>query len=242
MPKARILIVDDERDLVWAVRNSLCDEDFEVFTAGDGLEALTIAQTYRPDLIILDILMPRLDGLQVCQRLRRNPELAAVPIIFLTVRNTIEDRIKGLDTGSDDYLVKPFDLGELKARIRALLRRAHPALPGLLDSAGQCSLLKVGPFTLDPPTCQVQIRKKTIQLTQTEFDLLHYLALHPGEVFSSHQLLQQVWGYPPALADPSLVRWHIKNLRAKIEPDPNHPIYICNLPRHGYMFERRRSF
>ncbi|MDP3185262.1 MAG: response regulator, partial [Anaerolineales bacterium] len=107
MLKARILLVDDEQDLLWAVRHSLCDEDYEVFTAGDGLEALTIAQTYRPDLIILDILMPRLDGLQVCHRLRRDPELAAVPIIFLTVRNTIEDRIKGLDTGSDDYLVKP---------------------------------------------------------------------------------------------------------------------------------------
>jgi len=241
MSKARILLVDDEQDLVWAVRNSLCDEDFEVFTAGDGLEALTIAQTYRPDLIILDILMPRLDGLQVCYRLRRDPELAAVPIIFLTVRNTIEDRIKGLDTGSDDYLVKPFDLGELKARIRALLRRTHPALSDLPASDRQHSLLEVGPLTLDAQTCQVQIEEKTVQLTTTEFELLRYLALHSGQTFSSYQLLQQVWGYPPDTADPSLVRWHIKNLRAKIEPDPNHPIHICNLPRHGYVFERRRN-
>lgn len=241
MPKARILLVDDEQDLVWAVRHSLCDEDYEVFTAGDGLEALSIAQSHCPDIIILDILMPRLDGLQVCHRLRRDPVLAAVPIIFLTVRNAIEDRIKGLDEGSDDYLVKPFDLGELKARIRALLRRTHLALSGLPDPAGQRSLLKVGPFTLDAQACQVQIGKKTVRLTKTEFDLLHYLALHPGEVFSSHQLLQQVWGYPPALADPSLVRWHIKNLRAKIEPDPDHPVHVCNLPRLGYVFERRRE-
>jgi two-component system response regulator RpaA len=240
MPKDRILLVDDEQDLVWAVRHSLCDEDYEVFTASDGLEALAIAQSHRPNIIILDILMPCLDGLQVCRRLRQDPTLASVPIIFLTVRNTVEDRIKGLDAGSDDYLVKPFDLGELKARIRALLRRDHPALPDLPDLVGQCSSLKIGLFTLSPRTCQVNIGKKIVQLTQTEFDLLHYLALHPGEVFSSHQLLQQVWGYPPAIADPSLVRWHIKNLRAKVEPDPSHPIYVCNQPRHGYVFERRR--
>lgn len=239
MPKVRILLVDDEQDLVWAVRHSLCDEGYEVFTAGDGLEALAIAQKRRPDIIILDILMPCLDGLQVCRRLRQDPTLANVPIIFLTVRSAVEDRIKGLEAGSNDYLVKPFDMGELKARLRALLRRDHPPLPGFPNHAGQCSLLKVGPFTLDPRTCQVHIGKKTVQLTQREFDLLYYLALHPSEVFSSYQLLQQVWGYPPALADPSLVRWHIKNLRAKIEPDPDHPVYVCNLPRHGYIFERR---
>jgi len=230
---ARILVVDDEQDLVWAVRQSLSDEDYEVLTAYDGVEALAVAQRHRPDLVILDIAMPRLDGLQVCRRMRRDPTLAAVPILFLTVRSAIKDRIKGLDEGGDDYLAKPFDLGELKARVRALLRRSRPApegSPGLL--------LVAGLLVLDLHTREVRVGEKTVQLTPTEFDLLHHLMTHPGEVYSSRQLLRQVWGYPPKTADPGLVRWHIKNLRTKIEPDPAHPVYILTVSRHGYMFER----
>jgi DNA-binding response OmpR family regulator len=235
MAMARILLVDDEQDLVWAVQHSLSDESYEVLTAYDGVEALTIARRHRPDLVILDIVMPHLDGLQVCQRLRRDPTLAAVPILFLTGRSAIEDRITGLDEGGDDYLVKPFDLQELKARVRALLRRRRSASEGGPGSEGQDSLLVVGPLTLDLHTCQASVGEKTVQLTPTEFDLLHHLMIHPGEVFSSLQLLQQVWGYPPETADPGLVRWHIKNLRAKIEPDPANPVYICTVPRHGYI-------
>ncbi len=237
----RILLVDDEQDLLWAAWQSLSDEGYEVLTACDGMEALATAQQHHPDLIILDIVMPRLNGLQVCHRLRRNPKLAAVPIIFLTIRSTVEDRLTGFEEGSDDYLTKPFDLRELKARIQALLRRSRPASNGNGGSAEGLSLLAVGSLTLDLHTFQACIEEKTIQLTTIEFELIHHLMLHPGEVFSSQQLLQQVWGYPPETADPSLVRWHIKNLRAKIEPDPGNPVYICNLPRHGYMFERRNS-
>ncbi|MFQ5813798.1 MAG: response regulator transcription factor [Anaerolineae bacterium] len=238
----RVLLVDDERDLIWAVQHSLSDEGYEVLTAYDGTEALTVARRHRPDLIILDIVMPRLDGLQVCHRLRRDPKLATVPILFLTVRSAIEDRIKGLDRGGDDYLVKPFDMGELRARIRALLRRRRPALNGASQSENRNSLLVVGPLTLDLHTCQVNVNGQTVQLTPTEFDLLRYLMVHPGEIFSSQRLLQQVWGYCPETADPSLVRWHIKNLREKIEPDPAQPVYIRTVPRHGYMLERRGSF
>jgi len=237
----RILIVDDEKDLVWAVRHSLSDEGYEVLTAYDGVEALTVARGHRPDLVILDIVMPRLDGLQVCHRLRRDPTLAAVPVLFLTVRSAIEDRIKGLDEGGDDYLVKPFDLGELKARVKALLRRTQPTPGGNTEPGGQGSILMVGPLTLDLHTCQVRVEEKTMQLTPVEFDLLHYLMLHPGEVFSSKQLLQQVWGYPPQTADSGLIRWHIKNLRTKIEPDPAHPVCIRTIPRHGYVLDRRMS-
>jgi DNA-binding response OmpR family regulator len=269
---ARILLVDDEQDLVWAVQHGLNDEGHEILTAYDGLEALAIARRHRPDLVILDIVMPRLDGLQVSRRLRRDPTLAAVPILFLTVRSTIEDRVAGLDEGGDDYLVKPFDLGELKARVRALLRRVrmsrsstpgHPADgPGPED---QDFLLVIGPLTLDLRSRQVRVREKpvqfsylvagtvsitdtlsrsstpgqqgekTVQLTPAEFDLLHHLMLHPGEVFSSTQLLRQVWGYPPETADPGLVRWHMRNLRAKIEPDPAHPLYLLTIPHHGYI-------
>jgi DNA-binding response OmpR family regulator len=153
MLKTRILVVDDEKDLVWAVQHSLGDESYEVFTAYDGMEALAVARRHHPDLVILDICMPRLDGVQVCRRLRRNPTLATVPTLFLTVRDAIEDRIKGLDEGGDDYLVKPFDLGELKARVRALLRRARFAPEGGLGPEGRDFLL------IEPdPTHPIYIR------------------------------------------------------------------------------------
>jgi len=237
----RILLVDDEQDLVWAVRHGLSEEGYEVLTAYDGMEALGVARRHRPELVILDIVMPRLDGLQVCRRLRQDPTLAAVPILFLTERSAIEDRIKGLDEGGDDYLTKPFDLEELKARVRALLRRARSALEGGLGPEGRDSLLVVGLLTLDLHARQVHVGEKTVQLTPTEFDLLHHLMAHPGEVFSSRQLLRQVWGYPPKSADPGLVRFHVRNLRVKIEPDSAHPVYIHTVPGHGYMLERRGS-
>ena len=241
MPKTRIMVVDDEQDLVWAVRHSLSDEGYEVLTAYDGVEALGVAQRHRPDLVILDIVMPRLDGLQVCRRLRRDHALAAVPILFLTERSTIEDRVKGLDVGGDDYLVKPFDLGELKARVRALLRRARSLPEGVPATADRGPLLVVDPLALDLYTNQVYMGEKTEQLTPTEFNLLHHLMIHPGEIFSGQQLMQQVLGYPPRTADPSLVRGHIRNLRVKIEPNPSHPIYIRTVPHHGYTFERRKA-
>jgi DNA-binding response OmpR family regulator len=236
MPGICILVVDDEQDLVWAIRHSLNDEGYDVLTAYDGMEALAVAQRHRPDLVILDIVMPRLDGLQVCYRLRRDLTLAAVPILFLTVRSAVEDRIKGLHEGADDYLIKPFNLSELKARIRALLRRSRQAPEENRGTEKRDSLM-VGSLTLDPYSRQVHIGEKTAQLTPAEFDIFYFFMCHPDEVFSSQQLLKQVWNYPPQSADPGLVRWHIKNLRAKIEPDPGHPMYIHTLPRYGYVLK-----
>lgn len=236
-----ILIVDDEQDLVWGIQNVLRDEGYEVLTAYNGVEALCVAERRRPDLIILDVVMPRLDGLQVCRRLRRDPTLAAVPILFLTVRSDVQDRIKGLDEGADDYLVKPFNLGELKARVRALLRRRQGAPIGDAATRGRQFVLSAGPLTLDMRTCQLNVGGSNVQLTPTEFELLRYLMIHAGETFTSQQLLQQVWGYSPNSTDPSLVRVHIKNLREKIEPDPSNPTYILTIPRHGYMLERRHA-
>jgi len=233
---ARILLADDEPDLVWALRHSLSGEGYEVLTACNGVEALTIARRHHPDLVILDITMPGLDGLQVCQRLRQDSALSTVPILFLTVRSAIEDKITGLDEGGDDYLVKPFDLRELKARIKVLLRRARRAprggpLPGAKDAP-----LVVGSITLDPNTYLVHVGTKTVRPTPVEFDLLCHLMARPGKIFSGQQLLQEVWGYPPEMADTGLVRWHIMNLRAKIEPDPAHPVFIRTVPRQGYIF------
>lgn len=234
---SRILLVDDEQDLVWAVRHSLRDEGYEVLAAYDGQEALTVARRHRPDLVILDIMLPRLNGLQVCRQLRRDPALAAVPILFLSVHRGIDDRVAGLDEGGDDYLTKPFDLRELKARVRALLRRSRVAPTERQEANDQSSPLVVGALTLDPLTRQVRVGGKAVQLTPAEFDLLRHLMAHPGEVFSSQQLLEQVWGYNQEMAEPSLVRWHIRNLRTKIEPDPSQPVYICTVPRHGYILD-----
>ena len=226
-----ILLVDDERDLVWTMQHSLHDEGYEVLTAYDGAEGLALAQRQRPDLAILDINMPTMNGLQMCHELRRDPALGNIPILFVTARSSLHDRISGLDEGGDDYLVKPFGLGELKARVRALLRRAHSAAIEERDS------MSVGGLTLDLKTFQITIAGRTEQLTPCEFDLLHYLMAHPGEVVSSRQLLQRVWGYSPETADPSLVRWHLKNLRAKLELEPEHPVYLRFIPRRGYILK-----
>ena len=232
---AHILVVDDEVDLAWALRQSLSDEGYEVSIAQDGKEALGAVARQRPDLIILDIKMPRMDGLEVCHRLRHDPSCAAVPILFLTVRSGIQDRIKGLDEGGDDYLSKPFDLGELKARVRALLRRAEPMRQ--LDSAEEEHfVIQAGETTMNLRTRQVLVAEKSVALTPTEFELLRHFMLSPQEVFSVAQLLEQVWDEPPGAGQPGLVRWYIKKLREKIEPDPSNPVYICSMRGHGYFF------
>ena len=236
----RILLADDEADLVWAVQHSLCDEGYEVLTAADGAEAITIAQRRHPDLIILDIVMPRLDGIQALHKLRRDLDLAAVPILCLTSRSAMEDRIKGFDEGADDYLVKPFDLRELKARIKSLLRRSQrrtTETPRFAQT--ECSLIIVGSLTLNLHTYQVRVGETEAQLTRAEFDLLRYLMTHPGQIFSSQQLLEEVWDYPPGTADLGLVRWHVKNLRSKLGSEPGHPGYICTVPHHGYILEEK---
>ncbi len=233
---ARILVVDDEPDLTWALRYSLSDEGYEVLIAQDGTEALAAVRQQRPDLIILDINMPGLNGLEVCRELRRDPALATVPILFLTVRDSLEDKVKGLDEGADDYLPKPFDLEELKARVRVLLRRAQLVSGPQLAQQEQLSMIEVGEVTLDLRGRQVHIGEKKIPLTPTQFDLLHHFMLNPNEVFSAEQLLEEVWDYASGEGQRGLVRWHIKNLREEIEPDPSNPVYIRTRHGHGYVF------
>jgi DNA-binding response OmpR family regulator len=232
MALAKILMVDDEQDLVWAVRYTLIAEGYEVLTASNGIEAITLAQSSQPDLIILDIMMPHIDGIQVCHILRRDQHLATVPILFLSKQCSITDRITGLDDGADDYLGKPFDFGELKARLRALLRRGAIA-PVAHDVV--TSVLNYADLHLDLRTHQVTTKKTTVLLTPAEFDLLRHFLTHQGEIFSSQQLLQQVWSYDPDASEHGLVRWHIMNLRAKIEPDCGQPVYLRTVPRHGYI-------
>jgi DNA-binding response OmpR family regulator len=227
----RILVIDDEEDLVWAISYALKDEGYEIVTAGDGAEGIAAAYRAQPDLVILDIVMPVVDGIQVCATLRRDPNLAVVPILFLTRRSSIEDRINGLNDGADDYLIKPFDIGELKARVGALLRRAgrRAASPERLTQ------LVYRDLSLDLRTHQVTIGGRGVLLTPAEFDLLRHLLMHQGQVFSSEQLLTQVWRYPADTREHGLVRWHVMNLRAKIEPEAGRPVYLRTVPRHGYI-------
>jgi DNA-binding response OmpR family regulator len=234
----RILLVDDEPDLVWAIRYSLCDAGYAVMTAQDGEAGLEMARLHHPDLIILDIVMPKLDGIQICWYLRRDPSTAAIPILFLSMRNAIEDRVACLEQGGDDYLAKPFDLRELKARIAALLRRGSGGATPQPTAQNASAWLAVGPLALNLHTYQVRVADKAIHLTPAEFKLLHYLMQYPDRIFSSQHLLQEVWGYSRESADPGIVRWHIKKLRAKVEPNPDQPRYIRTVPRHGFgLFE-----
>ncbi len=183
---------------------------------------------YRPDAVVLDIVMPEMDGFEVCRQARAEPELANTPILFLTVKQQIDDVLKGFHAGADDYLTKPFDLRELAVRIEALLRRANGAKPTVDE-------LQAGPLTLDPTTHKVQVEERTEQLTPREYDLLYYMLRRAGTIVSVDEALQDVWGYEPGAGDPDLVRAHIRNLRLKVEPDPAQPAHIKTVPRRGYI-------
>jgi DNA-binding response OmpR family regulator len=230
-----VLVADDERDLVWALRRCLCDEGYRVSCAHDGVEALALIRQLQPDLVILDVVMPGMNGFDVCHRVRQDTSVAHIPIMFLTVRDAIADRVYGLDSGSDDYMTKPFDLREIKARVRALYRRKQATCSQEQEDTEQDTVLSLPPLSLNLRTHRLQIDERVVQLTETEFNLLHHLMGHPDELFTSEQLLKQVWDYPWGTGDPSLVRWHIRNLRAKIEPDPAQPVFLRTIPRQGYF-------
>jgi len=219
--------VDDERSILDVIRRRLESEGYEVITARDGEEALKVALAWGPDIAILDVIMPKMDGLELCRRMREQPELAGLPVLFLTSRESVEDRIRGFEAGADDYLPKPFDLRELSLRIRALLRRVRPVPEGT-------DVLRVGRLALHLNTFILEAGDRQALLTPVEFQLMQHLMKHPGVVFTSERLLKEVWGYPVGAGSTDLVRAHIRNIRAKIEPDPAEPIYIRTVSRHGY--------
>jgi DNA-binding response OmpR family regulator len=225
---ARILVVDDDRDVAGTIERTLKRRDHQVVVAYSGIQALQLIQGQRPDLVVLDIMMPRMDGIEVCQRIRALPNVASVPILFLTAKGKIEDKIVGFEAGADDYLTKPFDLRELELRVKALLRRS---LPTEVPKAP----LEIGSLSLDPRTFELSVDGEVLLLTPVEFELLYYLMRHAGEVVSTERLLQEVWEYPPGTGDPNLVRAHIRNIRSKIEPEPDNPTYIKTISRHGYL-------
>jgi DNA-binding response OmpR family regulator len=227
---AHILIIDDEPLILNSIRRVLEREGFEVSEAPGGQQGLDLIAQKSPDLIVLDIVMPEMNGQEVCRRLRADPFTARLPIIFLTAQGRPEQIAHGLDAGADDYLVKPFDVIELPARIRALLRRAPS---GPLDAAS--GYIVVGDLRLHTTHPEVQVKGAEIELTSVEHRLLHYLLLHAGKPISVDQLLQDIWEYPPGVGNPKLVQVHVANLRTKIEPQPNTPQYILNIRGRGYI-------
>jgi len=200
----RVLVVEDDEEIAEVLRRSLRGEGYEVQTSGDGVEALDMAVSFVPDLVVLDLGLPGMDGVEVCRRLRAEGD---VPILILTARTETDDRVAGLDSGADDYLAKPFERPELLARIRALLRRRPPR--------GSASL-RVGDLTLNPDTREVRRGEREVELTNREFELLEYLMRNERLVVSRERLLDEVWGYDP-MAATNTIDVFVSNLRRKLE-------------------------
>ncbi len=222
-----ILAVDDDNEVLETVGRVLRHENYEVSLASSAAQALVRLEQRMPDLMILDIIMPEVDGVTLCRQLRQDSRYIALPILFLTAKGGTEDIVTGLDAGADDYVVKPFELAELRARITALLRR------GSRDK-GNDAILQLNDLRLDSDTYQVTVDNTSIQLTSTEHRLLRYLMEHPNQALSPSHLLQAVWEYPPNTGDPDLVRAHVRNLRAKIEKGARRK-YIRTIHGVGYM-------
>ena len=226
---ASILVVDDNIDVADTIKRSLSNKGHVVNVVYGGAEALEAVKREQPHLIVLDVIMPHMDGIEVCRRIRQDPQVAHIPIIFLTALGRLSDKLEGFDAGADDYLSKPFHFQELEVRVRALLRRSLP------PAEAEPDVLVVGDLHLNRRTYEIRVGSKASLLTPIEFELLHYLMSHAGEVFSSERLLQDVWEYPPRTGDPALVRMHVKNIRDKIEREPSRPQYLRTVSRHGYM-------
>src|ERR1700710_1621213 len=217
----RVLVVEDDADIADVLRRSLRNEGYEVRTSADGVEALDMAVGFVPDLVVLDLGLPGLDGIEVCRRLRQEGD---VPILMLTARAETEDRVGGLDSGADDYLVKPFERQELLARIRALLRRRPPR-----GSAP----LRVGDLTLNPDTHEVQRAARAVELTQREFELLEYMMRNERIVLSRQRLLDEVWGYDP-FSTTNTIEVFVSNLRRKLEAG-GEPRLLHTIRGAGYV-------
>ncbi|HEY3247856.1 MAG TPA: response regulator transcription factor [bacterium] len=228
MMSHKILVVDDEPHIVELVKYNLLQEGFEVVTAHDGDEALARTRQDHPDLIVLDIMLPYVDGLEVCRQVRRE---SGVPIIMLTAKDGELERVVGLELGADDYVTKPFSPRELVARVRAILRRTSRAGAEAADGP-----VASGGLALDPATHEVSLRGRAIDLTAKEFELLKLLLSHPNRVFTRDFLLEHIWGYD-YYGSTRTVDMHISRLREKIEDDPAAPTFIITVRGVGYKFK-----
>jgi len=224
----RVLVVDDDPTVSEVVTLYLEREGYEVEVVADGLLAVERATADPPDLVVLDLMLPGIDGLEVCRRLRA---LAPVPVIMLTARGEETDRIIGLDLGADDYLTKPFSPRELMSRVRAVLRRAQAPLP----ASGLPAVFEAGPLSVDLPAHEARLHGEVIALTAREFELLVHLMRNPRRAFRREELLEAVWGW--TFGDTSTVTVHVRRLREKIEADPANPRHLTTVWGVGYRFE-----
>jgi len=228
--KAKILIVDDEKNIVDILKFNLVKEGFQTVEAYDGEQAIECALKEKPDLILLDIMLPKMDGFTVCSKLRQS---ISTPIIMITAKEEEVDKVLGLELGADDYITKPFSPRELMARVKANLRRVS------IESAAtkECSTLKCGDLEIDVERYEVRRNNQVIELTLREFELLKFLALQQGQVFSRENLLEKVWGYE-YYGDVRTVDVTVRRLREKVESDPSNPNYIMTKRGVGYYFNR----
>ena len=223
----RILIVEDDPSLARILSDSLSDEGFQTKTSGDGNVAIGLAATFAPDLVLLDVSLPGKGGLELCRLWREGPR---IPIIMLTARALKHDKLRGLQAGADDYITKPFDLDELLARVRAVLRRARPTV----------THIALGDVVVDFETHQAWRRGEPLDLSHKEMALLHYLAVREDSIVHRDELLKEIWGYPESPHTRS-VDHAIARLRRKIEPDPHHPQFIHSAYAGGYLMTLRRT-
>lgn len=226
----KILVVDDEKSIVKGIKFGLVQDDYEVDVAYDGQEALDQAKANNYDLIVLDVMLPKIDGLNVCQQIR---EFSNVPVIMLTAKGEDMDKILGLEYGADDYMTKPFNILELKARIKAIMRRANSSTK---NSEDEYQVLKSGEIRLEVESRRVFVSDTEVNLTAKEFDLLELFLNHSNKVYSRENLLNVVWGYDYP-GDVRTVDVHVRRLREKVEPNPSEPTYIHTKWGVGYYFQ-----
>lgn len=226
---AKIIVVDDDAAIQTLVKVNLQMQGHQILTANDGVEGYALIQQERPDLAILDVMMPNADGYTVAQRIRKNPEVAQLPILMLTALGVVDDKVRGFEVGADDYLVKPFELPELLVRVRALLRRSGQ----LPKSSATTDVLSIGDLTLIPENLEAKILNQIVKLTPTEFEILNCLVQNHHQTISLGKLLQEVWGYSPN-DDVETIRVHVRHLRTKLDKASNGKSYIETIYGGGY--------
>ena len=231
--RPRLLVVDDEQNIVDFIRLGMRYEGYRVDDAGDGISGIDMAQRLRPSLIILDVMLPGLDGIEVCRRLRENEATTDIPILMLTAKDEVRDRVTGLESGADDYLTKPFSFEELLARVRALLRRQQRVV-----AAGGPGgrVLHVADVTLDEAAREVQRGDRIIELTATEYNLLHLFMTHPRQVLDRQTILNRVWGYD-FMGETNIIEVYVRYLREKLEDEPSNPKLIQTVRSVGYVMK-----
>jgi two-component system alkaline phosphatase synthesis response regulator PhoP len=229
----RLLLVEDDKDIVELVRYNLEKEGYQLTSTADGATGLAQIHKAPPDLLILDLMLPKISGLDICKEIRKDVNLNRLPILILTAKGDEADRVVGLELGADDYVTKPFSPRELTARVKALLRRAEPGSPSE-------KLLEVGPLRIDPAAYRVTRAGKAVPMSTLEFRLLYFLASRPNRVFTRDQLLDAVWG-TERFVTPRSVDVYVRRLREKIEMDPQRPAYMKTIRGAGYLFETRAS-